>query len=320
MIKKNGIGMAIVVVCAIVTIAMFTGCIEEETATPAVTVTPTPPLETVSDKMQKPKMVQVDDIEIGYNIFGDGKPIILIMGYGSTMDIWPPKMIEELAAKHQVIVFDNRGMGETTSYDKEFTIELFADDTAGLLDALGIEKADMFGWSMGSYIAQEIALNYPHKVDKLILYGSDCGGKEAIEASSETLSILTNQTGTPEEIGERLFKLLFPAKFLQANPDFYKSFPCPKETGSPQNMARQVEAIGNWNGTYNQLVNLNKSTLLITGTEDVIVPPKNSLIMVEQIPGAWLVQIEGGGHGLMYQYPEKISNITLSFLENRKND
>ena len=312
MIKKNVIG--IVVVCAIVTVAMFTGCIEEETATPAVT--PTPPLETVSDKMQKPKMVQVDDIEIVYNIFGDGKPIILIMGYEGTMDIWPPKMIEELAAKHQVIVFDNRGMGETTTSDKEFTIELFADDTAGLLDALGIEEADIFGWSMGSCIAQEVALNYPQKVDKLILYGSDCGGKEAIEASSETRSILTNQTGTPEEFRERLFKLLFPAKFLQSNPDFYKSFPRSKETSSPQNIARQAEAIENWNGTYNQLVNLNKSTLLITGTEDVLAPPKNSLIMVEQIPGAWLVQIEGGGHGLMYQYPEKISNITLAFIEN----
>ncbi|GAH97822.1 unnamed protein product, partial [marine sediment metagenome] len=110
-----------------------------------------------------------------YKKFGEGDPLLLIMGYSGTIDLWATEMLKELAARYQVIIFDNRGMGKTTASDKEFTIELFADDTRGLLDALGIERAHVLGWSLGTYIAQEFALTYPDKVDKLILYAGDCG-------------------------------------------------------------------------------------------------------------------------------------------------
>src|SRR5919204_2501261 len=113
--------------------------------------------------------VQVGDINIAYKLFGQGKPILLISGTSQTKDAWDPTLLSELVAtNHTVIVFDNRGIGETTVGTKPFSVEQFANDTAGLLDVLQIEKADVFGASLGSFVAQELALNYPEMVDRLI--------------------------------------------------------------------------------------------------------------------------------------------------------
>ena len=108
---------------------------------------------------------------------------MLIMGYGSTMDMWDPHFLENLSSEYRVIVFDNRGMGNTTAPPGNFSIAQFANDTAGLMTALGIEKAHVLGWSMGSFVASELALRHPEKVNKIILYAADCGGKEAVAPS-----------------------------------------------------------------------------------------------------------------------------------------
>jgi pimeloyl-ACP methyl ester carboxylesterase len=104
-------------------------------------------------------MVRVEDINMSYRIYGDGYPLLLIMGYGGTMNLWEERFLRSLSKKYKVIVFDNRGMGETSSGHKDFTIEQFAEDTYELMDALMIERAHVLGWSMGASIAQELALN-----------------------------------------------------------------------------------------------------------------------------------------------------------------
>jgi len=260
------------------------------------------------------RMVAVGDIEVAYQIFGEGDPLLLIMGYSGTMDLWAPEMLKELASKYQIIIFDNRGMGKTTASDKEFTIELFADDTRGLLDALGIERAHVLGWSLGTYIAQELSLRYPDRVEKLILYAGDCGGKEAIYPGPEIMDALGDTSASPRERGERLLATLFPEKWLKEHPDPRTYFPELTETSSPGNIERQYQAWQNWKGTYSRLAKITQPTLLITGADDVNTPWQNSLIMVDLIPGAWLVQLKGGGHGVMYQYPKKFSRIVLAFL------
>jgi len=259
-------------------------------------------------------MIQVGDIDIAYKKFGEGDPLLLIMGYSGTMDLWAPEMLKELAAHYQVIIFDNRGMGETTASDKEFTIELFADDTRGLLDALGIERAHVLGWSLGTYIAQELTLMYPDRVEKLILYAGDCGGKEAIYPGPEIMEALGDTSASSRERGERLLATLFPEKWLKEHPDPRTYFPEVTETSSPENIKRQYQAWQKWKGTYSRLAKITQPTLLITGAEDVNTPWQNSLMLIDLIPGAWLVQLKGGGHGVMYQYPKKFSRIVLTFL------
>jgi len=119
-------------------------------------------------------LIQVGDIPMSYRIYGEGYPLVMIMGYGSTMKLWDPMLIRSLSAYYKLIIFDNRGMGNTETGKLPFSIEQFADDTAGLMDALGIRQAHVLGWSMGGLIAEEVALRHPGKVNKLILYAAHC--------------------------------------------------------------------------------------------------------------------------------------------------
>ena len=110
--------------------------------------------------------VHVGDIEMAYKMFGKGDPILLIQGVGGSMDDWEPTILRELSSNHTVIIFDNRGVGNTTTGTKQFSIQQFANDSAGLLDALKIQKANVLGYSMGSLIAQQFVLTHPEKVDR----------------------------------------------------------------------------------------------------------------------------------------------------------
>ena len=109
------------------------------------------------------KKVHVGDIDIAYKTFGKGYPILLISGSGNVMDVWPSSMLEELSSNHTVIIFDDRGVGKTTSGTRPFSIQQFVNDTIGLLDVLKIQKADVFGFSMASFIAQELTLTHSRK-------------------------------------------------------------------------------------------------------------------------------------------------------------
>lgn len=124
--------------------------------------------------------IHVGDIDIAYKVFGKGDPILIITGSSSAMDSWDPTILRDLASNHTVIMFNNRGIGNTTAGTKPFSMIQFANDTSGLLDALNIQKADILGYSMGSFIAQEAALLHPEKVNRLMLIASSCGGEENI--------------------------------------------------------------------------------------------------------------------------------------------
>jgi pimeloyl-ACP methyl ester carboxylesterase len=265
------------------------------------------------------KKVHVGDIDIAYKTFGKGDPILMINGYSFAMDSWNPILLGKIAANHTVIIFDNRGIGNTTSDgEKRFSIGLFANDTAGLLEALKIKKADVLGWSMGGAVAQELALNHPNRVEKLIVYSSFCGPVKSVLPSHEVLNALTNGTGTAEDRIGRFLPLLFPEEWRNENPNYLEDLPKTTETIPNQTLSQQVEAIANWAGICNKLKNITQPTLVIVGTDDVATPAANSVQITEHIPGAWLVQMKGGGHGLMYQYPEQFSKIVKIFLENTK--
>jgi pimeloyl-ACP methyl ester carboxylesterase len=267
--------------------------------------------------------VKVGDIDIAYKQIGNNtdKPIVLINGLSTTMDMWSPTLLKELSSSNRtVIIFDNRGAGESTAGTKEFSINQFANDIAGLLDALKIRKADILGSSMGSFIAQELALMNPNRVDNLILYASSCGGKEAIPPSPQVLEAvdaITNTSSPTQEEIDRITSTLFPSDWFKANPNYQNYIPFPKESVSPRIIQKQNEAIVSWitTGTCNSLSNITQPTLVIVGTDDIWTPTANSLMIVERIPAAWLVQIRDAGHGLMYQYPDKFSKVISTFLQ-----
>lgn len=262
--------------------------------------------------------VRVGDIDIAYKQLGNGSntPIVLIAGGGMTMDMWNPTLLKELSSNQTVIIFDNRGAGESTIGTEEYSITQLANDTAGLLDALKIGKADILGYSMGSFIAQELALMNPDRVDSLILYASSCSGKETIPPSPEVeqaFADIANSSSSIQE--EKIVSLLFPPDWLKANPDYQNYMPIPKESVSPQVLQAQFEAIESWDSTCTNLSNITQPTLVIVGTEDIFTRAANSLMIVDKIPSAWLVQIRDAGHGLMNQYPNQFNRIVSTFLE-----
>src|SRR5215217_7249009 len=277
----------------------------------------------------KTEHVQVGDINVAYERFGQGKPILFISGTSQTKDAWEPTLLSQLAAtNHTVIVFDNRGIGETTVGTKPFSIEQFANDTAGLLDTLQIEKADVFGASLGSFVAQELTLNYPQRVERLVLSAGYCGGKEAEYPSgqaAETLMTLASPevllNMTAEQQAMILAPIMFPPEWLEEHPEILNTTVIqltPVRSASPEIIQQQGLAVGTWKGSCDRLSSITQPTLLIVGDQDLLAPPANSAMMAERIPNSRLVILEGTGHGAMWQIPDEFTASIQNFLETGK--
>ena len=121
------------------------------------------------------KQVRVGDIDVSYKKFGNGDPILLIMGYSGSKNDWDPTFLKGLSTNHTVIIFDNRGVSNSTLGTKDYTINQLTEDIVGLLNVLNINKVDILGYSMGGMIAQQLTLDHEDKVDDLIIYASYCG-------------------------------------------------------------------------------------------------------------------------------------------------
>jgi len=267
------------------------------------------------------KKIRVGDIDVAYKTFGKGGPVLLISGSGNVMDVWPTSLLQELSSNHTVIIFDNRGVGNTTSGTRSFSIGQFANDTIGLLDALNIQRADILGFSMASFIAQQLTLMHPERVNRLVLYGASCGGQEGIPQTPEVASTISDFVNNRSQNVDAFLSVTFPPEWMGMHPNYLETIPKTTEIVLSTTLAKQFNVVEdwlsrNWTGVCNQLQNISMPTLIITGTEDVAVPAANSLILVQKIPDAWLVQIKGAGHGLMFQYPEQFSEVVKTFLEN----
>ena len=258
--------------------------------------------------------VRVGDIDIAYKIFGKGEPLLLIPGFAMTMDIWDPVTLYKLSSNHTIIIFDNRGLGKTTAGTKNWSIEQFANDTAGLIDALGIKKpVDILGASWGGYVAQELTLMHPQKVNKLILYGTDCGGNATILSPQ-----ISPEFGRSIESGNAtvdiFLSVLFPEQWIKENAAYVQEVFSAATPVPEANIQQQAQTTYDWKGACDRLSNITKPTLVITGTDDIVRPPANSIMLAEKIPGAWLIQIRGGGHYVMFQYPDQFAAALETFL------
>ena len=126
--------------------------------------------------------VRSNGIDMAYKLLGSGEPLVMIPGLGNTMDRWPAKIVEAFSDKYQLIVLDNRGMGLSTSNDEAFSYQLFADDVIGLMNTLGVKKANVLGYSMGSTITQKLLLEYPQRFNKAIIHATSTDGSQVAKA------------------------------------------------------------------------------------------------------------------------------------------
>jgi pimeloyl-ACP methyl ester carboxylesterase len=279
--------------------------------------------------------VHVGDIDVGYKVFGKGEPFLLIGGIGSKMDSWDSSILRNLSTNHTVIVFDNRGVGNTTAGTKPFSVQQFANDTAGLLEALKIPKANVMGHSLGSYIAQQLAVTHPEKINRLLLVAAACGGNQSIlpnlqdiRRADEILNSLTNNIISITRQDAIMFMNTSEGSaWLKSHPELLQGIPerqnltvseftggIPLNTYKKYPAAAQAWMSTNWSGVCDELTRISSPTLVITGTDDNAVIPANSLIIAGKIPGAWLVHIKDAGHVVMDQYPVEFSKILNTFL------
>ncbi|MFX1276548.1 MAG: alpha/beta fold hydrolase [Promethearchaeota archaeon] len=263
-------------------------------------------------------MIKVNDINMYYEIHGEGQPLVMIMGLSANSSWWAEDIIKKFSKYFKVIIFDNRGAGKTDSPEKPYSIKMFTDDTVALMNVLGIKKAHIFGVSMGGMIAQELVLNYPEKVDRLVLGCTNCGGSKQVLPSLEVMGKLANppEDLTSEDIIEDTIPLLYTQKFIDENPEYIEDVKkiVFKTPITPDAFKRQVGAILGFN-SYRRLKNINVPTLIIHGKKDIMAPPENAGVLAKQIPNAKVILFDDAAHSFFQPEPDRVINTILEFLQ-----
>jgi pimeloyl-ACP methyl ester carboxylesterase len=146
--------------------------------------------------------VKVNDIETYYEIHGEGNPLLLLMGWGGSIEDWPKSIINLLSSNFKTIIFDNRGTGRTSKPRTGYSIKQMSDDAAGLLDVLEIPKAHVFGISMGGMLAQEFGIRHQHKILGLVIASSHCGSPYNVPRNDEAAAIMEKIIDPPKDLSE----------------------------------------------------------------------------------------------------------------------
>ena len=235
-------------------------------------------------------------------------PLLLINGYAATGADWDPTFLGELEASHRVLRPDNRGVGAVPLGEEELTIAAMAADMEALLDDEEIERAPVVGWSMGGFVAQELARRAPERVSALALMSTDPGGEAAVPARAEVWAELTDHSGTPREQATRLISLLFPPPVaVEIDRQFGEIVAAARAGLAATTLRAQEQAMAAWHRTEPGEPEAATPTLVLHGTEDVVIPPANAGALTDRWPGAGVELFEGSGHAVMAQEPQRIA-------------
>jgi pimeloyl-ACP methyl ester carboxylesterase len=255
------------------------------------------------------------NVDIHYEVYGNGEPLVLIPGFAAGAWIWF-KHVAPLATKFKVVTFDPRGIGQSSFESEPLTMRLLAGDTAALLHGLGIEQAHVLGVSFGGFVAQEFALAYPEATRTLSLCCTSFGGPNHVAPSMDILTAVLSTNGFNTD--ERVRRNLLPA----FSPDFVRSHPDDVEEVIKLRLGNLVveEAYrsqlkaGLGFDAESRVVAIKAPTLVFSGDADRIVPVQNSRNLAERIPGARLRLVEGGSHLFFIEQPWEFNRTVVEFL------
>ena len=262
-----------------------------------------------------PEIMQGDH-QVYYESHGQGEPLIMIRGLGSNADHWYAQL-SDFSKHYRVITFDNRGIGRSGDPDGFFTIQDLAADTAGLMDALEIGSAHVLGVSLGGMIAQEMAIQYPGRVRGLILAVTHCGGALQVRASADVTEKLRRLVVEGSmEARVKALEVFFAHATIKERPwvvqdyaDVSMRYPAGVEI-----LQRQMDAVAG-HDTCDRLQRIAAVTLVLTGVEDVLIPPANSNLLAERIPKAELLVVPGGGHQILIEQSQVCNQAIIAFLQ-----
>jgi 3-oxoadipate enol-lactonase len=238
-------------------------------------------------------------ISLHYGVAGEGPALCLINGYRLSAAAWPEPFIAQLSARLTVIAFDNRGTGQSDKPPAGYEFANLARDVIELLDGLRRPRVHLLGFSMGGAIAQEVAIRYPDRIDRLILFGTFCGGVWAEPASYSVFKqLLAAENQTPEEAARQAWPVTYSPDYPAANADA---------------VDRQMEALRKFD-SYRDLPRISAPTLVVTGSHDLLVKPRNSEILASRIPNARQELLADLGHRAIWEAPEEIADLVGDFL------
>jgi pimeloyl-ACP methyl ester carboxylesterase len=245
---------------------------------------------------------------VGYRVVGSGPPLVLIMGYAGTMEVWDPRLVHALARHNRVVMFDNSGVGRTQALPGEqtatLTIDAMANQTSALIDTLGLGRPDVLGWSMGGMIAQALAVLHPAQVRRLVLCAT-YPGTGAVAVPSQAAI----QAGS-----------LFPANQVNAYDAFtaaISEYPAAPAASADAKTAQGAAVIDWWDGTDaagRKIASISVPTLIADGTDDQLDPVANDHALARLIPGSRLVLYPDAGHGFLFQEWPRFAALVESFL------
>jgi pimeloyl-ACP methyl ester carboxylesterase len=247
------------------------------------------------------RVVRTADGMVGYRELGRGPALLLITGAGASMDAWPPGFVDALAAHHEVVVFDNAGVGRTSavSAPDSLSITAMARQTSALISALGLRRPAVLGWSMGSMIAQALAVSHPAQVSRLILAASAVGTGAAVPLPPPAAVVFGLNSGRVAQ--------LFPANqaaairaYLNAIGQYPHSYAVSAATFRSQYFAAQRWLAGQ-DAAGRLVADIRVPTLVAGGTRDQFIPPANERQLARSVPGAKLLLFADAGHGFLFQ-------------------
>lgn len=261
-------------------------------------------------------VVKVNDINMYYEIHGEGEPLVLIHGSCFDTSAWSLQ-VPAFSVKYRVITFDNRGSGRTDTTKPPYPARQMADDLKGLMDVIGIRNAHILGYSLGGLIAQELAVMHPGYVRSLILAGTYARQTPIGLSRTRLILQMLKEGVNPEFVIKDFFLWVFSERFFQNDEQVnnaVKSFLNPSSPLHPDGIEGQVLSIIDYDGR--DLVNkISAPTLIISGREDIAVPVRCAEELASKIPNSELIILEGAAHSMIFEESDRFNQIVLEFLE-----
>lgn len=253
----------------------------------------------------------VDGNELHYLRRGEGEPLLLIMGMSGTHLSWGDPFLDALARDFEVIAYDHRGVGHSSRVDEQFTLEQLAEDAAGLLGALGIDRAHVVGISMGGMVAQHLALHHPERIVTLTIGCSYAGGEGSSLTPPENFERLAEgwASGDRERALRAGWEINVSQGFAGGAGEYERWRAMALDLPVPLAVIRlQLLAIAQHDASA-RLGEITVPTLVVHGTEDQMLPAANSRVIAAKIPGARLEELEGVGHLFWWEQPERSAEL-----------
>ena len=251
-------------------------------------------------------------VRIAWERRGEGAPLLLVHGLGYARWGWEP-IVDGLAATHEVVLFDNRGIGESDAPAGPYSTRVLAEDAAAVLDAAGHERAHVLGTSLGGMVALQLALDRPERVDRLILACTTPGGSSAAPMPERTVQLMQEAATLPPEVALRRFvaNALGP---VQDQDLVDRIMEYRLATAQPPAAWAAQAAAGVSFDVWDRLPEISTRTLVLTGDEDGVVDPRNSELLLERIPDARLDVFRESGHLFFWEQPQRFVEVVTEFL------